>query len=168
MHFSILKWQPRWPPGFFLGWCNRMKSLAFSFSERECDVFLRLWCHYMGIPCQNWGNPLKIMIFGRFRLIMCIQITKLNVTIPVLLKKFRLKPLPTPFSHHPPHPIIAPPPSHTPLAPPPSHTPLALPPCPFLQPFPLTILPPPPKANWQLKIVRSNYFTCIQHFFCRW
>ena len=90
------QWQP-WhllPPG---------KSLTISFRIWEHDVFARLWCHNMGIPCQKQGNPLKIVIFGRFRLVMCITTTKLNVTIPVLFKT-SIKASLHPLSHHPPHP----------------------------------------------------------------
>ena len=62
----------------------------------------------------------------------------------------------------------------TPLGPP-YPTPLAHPLAPPFFPLPLcpcsttpsaNNLAPPPKVNWWLKIV--NYFTCMQHFFCRW
>ena len=61
--------------------------------------------------------------FGRFRIVMCIPITKLNVTIPVLLKtsfKYRFHPF------HPPYPPFLPPPP-APLSTTPS--PNNLPPC---------------------------------------
>ena len=111
---------------------SRLKSLTFSFFRWDYDVSARLWCHYMGIPCQNWGNPLKIAIFCRFHLVMCIPITKLNVTIPVLLKtsfKYRFH-LPC----FPLTPLPCPTPCPTPLA-------LTLLP-PFCNPFPWQFYPP--------------------------
>ena len=142
---------PRWPPFFLLGIAqsSQPKSLVFSFSERERDIFARIWCHYQGFPAKIWGNPPQNRHFGRFRPIMCMPINKLNVMIPVLLKtsfKYRFHP-PCPLPHPFPHPSC----SH-PLAP-------------FCNPFPQQFTPLP-KVNRQLKIV--NYFTCMRHFFCRW
>ena len=82
LNLKSLSEQTRWLPFFLMGWCNTTKSLAISFSEQERDVFVRLWCHLMGIPPKS-GIPHD---FGRFRLVKCITITKLNVTIPVLFK----------------------------------------------------------------------------------
>ena len=96
--------------------------------RQDCDVFARIWCHYMGIPCQNWGNPLEIAIFSRFHLVMCIPITKLYLMTAVLLKtslKYRFHPL-APLPH---------PPCPSPLAPPHLPPPLALFPQPFSRQF---------------------------------
>ena len=137
------QWQP-WhllPPG------KSLAHLIFGLFWWDYDVLARLWCHYRGIP-QKSGIPHD---FSWFHLVMCIPITKLNVTIPVLLKtsfKYRFHPLGPPL----PHPL-----SPTLLA----HTPLPL----STTPSPNNC-PPPTKVNRQLKIV--NYFTCMQHFFCRW
>ena len=77
---------------------------VFGLLEWDYDMFSRIWCHYSGIPCQNWGNHLEIAIFGRFCLIMCMPITKFNVMTPVLLKT-SIKAFPHPLPHHPPHPL---------------------------------------------------------------
>ena len=113
---------------------HTVKSLAhliFRLFGWDYDVSARLWCHYMGIPCQNWGNPLKIAIFSQFHLVICILITKLNVTIPVLFKtsfKYRFHPLAP----------LAPP-----LAPPPlPHSSCLHPLPPFHNPFPDNLAPP--------------------------
>ena len=122
----------RWlllPPGHCT--TSRMKSLAFSFSERERDVFARLWCHYKGISSKI-GESSENRDFSWFRLVKCIPITKLNVTIPVLFKTL-IKASPHPFSHHPPHPITPPPLPH-----PSCPHPLA----PFCNPFPQQFGPP--------------------------
>ena len=132
----ILRWNLK-PSHFrtFFGW-------DYDIFSRPCDLITMC-----GFP-QNWGFPADV---GRFHQVMWTPITKINVTIPVLLK--------TLFSarFHPPFP-----PCPTPLAPP------FLPPphCLFPQPLPTTICPPLPIVNRRLKIV--NYFTCMWHFFCRW
>ena len=109
-----------------------------------------------GFP-QKLGIPLEKRDFGRFRLVMCIPITELNDTIPVLFKT-SIKASPHPLS---------PPPSPPPSPHPPSPTLLAPTPLPFsATPSPQQFAPPPPKVNRQLKIV--NYFTCMCHLFCRW
>ena len=148
----------RWRPSFLhnhIQW--NLSHISFSdFSGRDYDVFSRTWCHYTGIPCQNWGNPLKNAIFGRFRLVMCMPITELNDTIPVLFKtSIKASPHPlTPPLPHPPYPIPLPQPF------------LPHPFAPFCNPLPQQFGPPLPKVNRWLKIV--NYFTCMRHLFCRW
>ena len=121
-----------------------LKSLTFSFFGWDYDIFLRMWCHYMGIPCQNWETPQN----HDFQPISSHNVHADNQMIPVLLKtsfKYRSQPLTPP-----------------PLAHPSCPQPLA----PFLQPLPQQFGSPLPKVNRQLKIV--NYFTCMRHFFCRW
>ena len=107
----------------------------------------------------TWGFPAKI---GKppqnrdfwpisYRNVHSVNQSQCNNTC--FVQKLPIKASSHPFPHHPPDPIIAPPLLPHPLAP-------------FCNSFPLTILPPLPKANGQLKIV--NYFTCMRHFFCRW
>ena len=127
---------------------SRVKSLTISFRS-ENVMFSEIMMSLQGNSLQNWGFP---TIFGRFRLIKCIPITKLNVTIPVLFKtSFK-------YRFHPPCPPLP-------------HPPWPNPSCPHLlapvpQPLPQEFGPPLSKVNQQLKIV--NYFTCMRHFFCRW
>ena len=134
------------------GYCtikSRLKSLAFSFSG-ENVTFLRDYDVITRNSLWNWGIP-------RFRSGTCVPIPYLEQTIPVLFKtSFK-------YRFHPPYPTsLTPPPLPHPLPPPF----LPPPPCPFPQPVPPTIWSPLPKVNRQLKIV--NYFTCMQHLFCRW
>ena len=117
------------PPGH----CTT-NSLAISFLGeimtywRDYDVITREF------PAKNWGNPLEITNFGRFRLVMCMPIT---LTIPVLFKT-SIKASPHPLPHHPPHP---------------HHCPTPTPPIPYRQPsmcwtsfghFQVPPQPPPP------------------------
>ena len=55
------------------------------FSARLWRIFENVMSLQWGFP-PKLGNPPENAIFGRFRLVMCIPITKLNVTIPVLFK----------------------------------------------------------------------------------
>ena len=128
--FEILKWVTLHNP-------ISVKSLAhlvFRLFGWDYDVSARLWCHYKGIPCQKLGKPPKNCDFGQFCLVMCIPITKLNVTIPVLFKT-SIKASPHPLSSPPS------PPHHQPPFP----TLLAPPPCPFLQTLTPNNLPPQQK-----------------------
>ena len=126
-----------WPWHLLLGIAqsHTMKSLAhlvLGLFGQDYDISLRLGCHYKGIPCKKLGKPPEIAIFGRFHLIMCILITKLNVTIPVLFKtsfKYRFHPTCTPYP--------------TPLGPPPLSNPSCPHPlAPVLQPLPQEFGPP--------------------------
>ena len=117
---------------------------------RERDVIT------MGIPSKIGESPEN----RDFRLISSRNVHSDNQTQcndTCFVQNFDLKPLPTPFPHPLPTPITPPPFPH-----PSCPYPLAS----FRNPFPPTICPPLPKVNRQLKIV--NYFTCMQHFFCRW
>ena len=51
----------------------RGKNMMFF---RDYDVIIRGYPQNTGIPCD----------FGRFHIVKCLTITKLNVTIPVLFK----------------------------------------------------------------------------------
>ena len=42
---------------------SRVKSLAFSFSKRERDIFARIWCHYRGIP-PKLGIPYNFVLIS--------------------------------------------------------------------------------------------------------
>ena len=78
-----------------------MKSLAhlvFRLFGRDYDVSARLMS-LQGISLPKIGEPPKNCDFARFHLVICILITKLNVTIPVLFK-ISIKA----SAHHPPHP----------------------------------------------------------------
>ena len=131
-----------------------MKSLAhliFGHFGGENVTFLRDYdVITLGFPAKNGEIPSK----SRFRPISSCNVhadnqTQCNGTCFVQNSFiYRFHPLAPPYP--------------TPLA----HPSCSYPPCPFLQPFPPTILPPLPKLNRQLKIV--NYFTCVRHFFCRW
>ena len=116
---------------------------TITYSEISCLlifglILVRLWHIFENVmslhgdSLPKLGKPLEIANFSRFRLVMCIPITKVNVTIPVLFKTL-INASPHPLPHHPPYP-----PYPNPLPPPF----LAPPPCPFLQPLPPIICPP--------------------------
>ena len=137
-----------------------MKSLAHLvfglFSGEIMTYFENVMSLQRGFP-PKLGNPPENREFQPIssRNVHSDNQTQCNDTC--FVQNFDLKPLLTPFPHHPPHPITSPP--------------FPYPSCPyplasFCNPFPPTICPPLPKVNRQLKIV--NYFTCMQHLFCRW
>ena len=74
-------------------WLQYHRNLSFLvvFDGAEMyDVFgeNKVMSLQWGFPHENWGNPPKFREFQgpHIRLVMCMPITKLNDTIPVLFK----------------------------------------------------------------------------------
>ena len=57
LQLKVLKWaknQDGWPSS---SWALHNQFSRNLISERECDVFPRLWCHLMGIPPKIGDSP---------------------------------------------------------------------------------------------------------------
>ena len=144
--FRFSRWLLLLPPGH----CTTNHGWNLSHS-RFRTFFGKIMMYFRERDVITMGIPPKMGESLWFCSGTCIPIPYSELTIPVLFKtwlKYRFHPLCPPLPH---------------------------PPCPTLlapNPLPLSTTPPPnnfaplPKVNRWLKIV--NYFTCMQHFFCRW
>ena len=111
-HIPIFKMAALLLPGHCT--TNHGWNLSPSHFRSENVTFLRDYDVIIGDSCQNLGKPPENRDFGQFRLVMCIPITKLNVTIAVLFKT-SIKACPHPLPHHPPHPHHYPTPTPLPI-----------------------------------------------------
>ena len=115
---------------------NKLKSLAhliFALARGENMTFLRDYDVITWDSLPKMGKPPRNRVFGRCHPVMCMPITKLNVTISVLFKT---------SSKYKSHPFTKPPLAHPPWPNPFPHPSCPHPLAPFHNPFTQQFVPP--------------------------